>query len=64
MSHGSSKNEPDNQEDIDIDLEDPETEKAALKIQAQFKGFKARQEVKALKQVTIKRRLKYISIFL
>ena len=33
-------------EEIDIDLEDPETEKAALKIQAGFKGFKTRKELK------------------
>ena len=33
----------------DIDLEDPEVQDAALKIQAGFKGMKARQEVKSLK---------------
>lgn len=37
------------EEEIDIDLNDPEVEKAATKIQAGFKGFKARKEVKALK---------------
>ncbi|KAL3886899.1 hypothetical protein ACJMK2_026859 [Sinanodonta woodiana] len=37
------------EEEIDIDLTDPEVEKAAVKIQAGFKGFKARQEVKDMK---------------
>lgn len=37
------------EEEIDIDLNDPEVEKAATKIQASFKGHKARKEVKALK---------------
>lgn len=31
------------EEEIDIDLTDPDVEKAALKIQAQFKGFKGRK---------------------
>ena len=30
-------------EEIDIDLDDPETEKAALKIQKQFKKFKTKK---------------------
>lgn len=30
-------------EEIDIDLDDPETEKAALKIQQQFKKFKMKK---------------------
>lgn len=34
---------------MDIDLNDPEVEKAAVKIQAGFKGFKARQEIKEMK---------------
>ncbi|CAH1796276.1 unnamed protein product [Owenia fusiformis] len=38
------------EEEVDIDLEDPEVEKAALKIQGQFKGFKARKQVKAMKE--------------
>jgi hypothetical protein len=33
-------------EEIDIDLNDPEVEKAAVKIQASFKGFKQRKEKK------------------
>ena len=37
------------EEEIDIDLNDPEVEKAATKIQAGFKGLKARQELKAKK---------------
>ncbi|XP_046543963.1 triadin-like isoform X9 [Haliotis rubra] len=37
------------EEEIDIDLNDPEVEKAATKIQASFKGHKARKEVQALK---------------
>lgn len=34
---------------MDIDLTDPDVEKAAVKIQAGFKGFKARQEIKEKK---------------
>ncbi|XP_067676890.1 DNA ligase 1-like isoform X3 [Haliotis asinina] len=42
--------EEEKQEDeLDIDLNDPEVEKAATKIQASFKGHKARKEVRALK---------------
>ncbi|XP_050417284.1 retinitis pigmentosa 1-like 1 protein isoform X3 [Patella vulgata] len=39
------------EEEIDIDLADPEVEKAALKIQAGFKGFKTRKEVQSKKDV-------------
>ena len=37
------------EDDIDIDLNDPEVEAAATKIQAGFKGHKARKEVTAMK---------------
>ena len=33
------------EEEVDIDLDDPETEKAALKIQAGFRGYKTRKEI-------------------
>jgi len=35
---------------IDIDLNDPDVENAATKIQAGFKGMKARKEVSSLKE--------------
>ena len=35
------------EEEIDIDLTDPEVEKAAVKIQASFKGFKTRKNRQA-----------------
>ena len=34
-----------NEEEVDIDLDDPEVEKAAVKIQAGFKGMKTRKEL-------------------
>lgn len=34
------------QEEVDIDLNDPDVEQAALKIQAGFKGYQARKEIK------------------
>ena len=37
------------EEAVDIDMNDPEVAAAATKIQAGFKGHKARQEVKAMK---------------
>ena len=40
----------DNEEEIDIDLDDPEVNEAATKIQASFKGKKARDEVKKMKE--------------
>lgn len=33
-------------EEIDIDLNDPEVNAAAIKIQAQYKGFKTRKDIK------------------
>ena len=36
-------------EEIDIDLNDPEVEKAAMKIQASFKGFQVRKDIAAEK---------------
>ena len=41
------------EEVIDIDLEDPETEKAATKIQASFRGSQARKEVKTMKETDV-----------
>ena len=42
-----TQNEPVNEEEeVDIDLTDPDVENAAVKIQAGFKGFKARKEAK------------------
>lgn len=38
------KTEP-NDDEVDIDLHDPEVEQAAIKIQAGFKGFKTRKEM-------------------
>lgn len=34
------------EEEVDIDLEDPEVEKAALKIQAGFRGMRTRNTMK------------------
>merc|ERR1711879_553516 len=38
------------EDEIDIDLDDPEVNEAATKIQASFKGKKARDEVKKMKE--------------
>ena len=43
--------EEDVPEELDIDLEDPEVDRAALKIQASFRGSLARKEVQAMKEV-------------
>merc|ERR1712238_199455 len=37
------------EEEIDIDMDDPETALAATKIQASFRGSQARKEVKTMK---------------
>ena len=42
--------EKETEEEIDIDLDDPEVNEAATKIQASFKGKKARDEVKKMKE--------------
>ena len=44
---GESTKDKSGKEDIDIDLNDPEVEAAATKIQAGFKGHKTRKEMKA-----------------
>merc|ERR1712194_52233 len=41
--------EPGEEEEIDIDMDDPETAKAATKIQASFRGSQSRKEVKQMK---------------
>ena len=38
------------EEEIDIDLNDPEVEKAAVKIQATFKGYHTRKEMQEHKE--------------
>ena len=44
------KVETNEDEEIDIDLNDPDVEHAAVKIQAGFKGMKARKEVTSLRE--------------
>lgn len=41
------------EEEIDIDLTDPEVEKAATKIQAGFRGHKTRQDMKGKSEVHV-----------
>ena len=51
MVFSGSATSKEEEEEIDIDLNDPAVEDAAIKIQAQFKGFKARKEIQT-KQVS------------
>ena len=44
-------------EEVDIDLNDPDVEDAAFKIQAGFKGMKARKEVSQMKATASSKRL-------
>lgn len=46
---GATEESKGEEEEIDIDLNDPEVEKAAIKIQAGFQGFKARKEIQSRK---------------
>lgn len=48
-SPSNVETQPKEQEPIDIDLNDPEVGAAALKIQASFRGHKARTEVEKIK---------------
>ena len=42
----------DQAEAVDIDLNDPEVQDAAVKIQSSFRGHKAREEIKTMKSAT------------
>ena len=52
------------EEEIDIDLNDPDVEKAALKIQAQFKGFKGRKSKSSTEESKVSRLLKQTSYYI
>ena len=43
------EDQPPQEEEIDIDLSDPQVEEAAVKIQASFKGYKARKDIQDMK---------------
>ena len=47
------KNVSEGKDEVDIDLNDPDVENAAFKIQAGFKGMKARKEVSQIKATSI-----------
>ena len=52
------------EEEIDIDLNDPDVEKAALKIQAQFKGFKGRKSKPSTEESKVSWLLKQTSYYI
>ena len=52
------------EEEIDIDLNDPDVEKAALKIQAQFKGFKGRKSKSSTEESKVSWLLKQTSYYI
>lgn len=47
LENEKSEDTKDTEEEVDIDLTDPDVEAAAVKIQAGFKGFKTRKEMKS-----------------
>merc|ERR1711920_1102236 len=47
---GKDKIEPAEEEEVDIDLEDPEVQAATAKIQAGYKGMRTRRDMKDKKE--------------